>query len=261
MKDRLKILERLKKSGAGNPEVSLATVSGIITTNPGIIRRIDGLSQFSIITTKSYQIHPNSGNREPVIVEAGEGNFGNAVGLRNPGMIRGLEDLEKLRSKKPLNALLNVSVSVSGNSIEEFITLVKHFENVADIIELNLSCPHAAGGYGMAIGTDPEIVFSYLKKIRNVTDALLFPKLTPNVDSISEIALAAVRGGADGITAVNTVGLRRYIEPVSGEPLLLNKSGNRGGMSGAWRKSLKSAGPWERRSRSSEWEVLKPEGT
>jgi len=236
MKDRLKILEKLKNRDPGNPEVSFATVSGIVTTNPGMIRRIDGLSEFSIITTKSYQVNPNSGNREPVIVEAGEGNFGNAVGLRNPGMVRGLEDLEKLRTDKHLNALLNVSIS--GNSIEEFITLVKHFEDVADIIELNLSCPHAAGGYGMAIGTDPEIVYSYLREIRNVSDALLFPKLTPNVESISEIALAAVRGGADGITAVNTAGPRQYIEPISGKPLLLNKSDNRGGMSGAWIKEL-----------------------
>ncbi len=236
MRDREKILEKLKKSATGNPEVSLATVSGIITTNPGMIRRIDELSEFSIITTKSYQIHSNPGNREPVIVEAGEGNFGNAVGLRNPGMIRGLEDLEKLCRERPLKSLLNVSVS--GNSIEEFITLVKHFEGVADIIELNLSCTHAAGGYGMAIGTDPEIVYSYLHEIRKVSDALLFPKLTPNVESISEIALAAVRGGADGITAVNTAGPREYIEPVSGKPLLLNKNGNRGGMSGRWIKEL-----------------------
>lgn len=92
----------------------------------------------------------------------------------------------------PLSSILNVSVS--GNSVEEFVVLVKHFENIADIIELNLSCPHAADGYGMAIGRDPEVVYMYLKEIRKVTDALIFPKLTPNVDSISEIARAAVEG-------------------------------------------------------------------
>ncbi len=82
------------------------------------------------------------------------------------------------------------------------------------------------------------MVYSYLSEIRKVTDALIFPKLTPNVDSISEIALAAVRGGADGISAINTAGPRLYVEPVSGEPLLLNNSGNRGGMSGKWIKEL-----------------------
>lgn len=230
MKSKSEILDILKRD-----IVSFATVSGIVTTKPGLIERIDTeIPEISVITTKSYQVNPNQGNREPVIVEPGEGNFGNAVGLRNPGMIKGYEDILSLRSKHLLNAVLNVSVS--GNSVEEFITLVKKFENIADIIELNLSCPHASGGYGMAIGTDPEIVYTYLKRIREITDVLIFPKLTPNVPAISEIALAAVEGGADGITAINTVGPELYIEPFSGKPILKNNSGNRGGMSGRWVK-------------------------
>lgn len=217
--------------------ISFATVSGIVTTSPGMIRRIDNeIPEFALVTTKSYQINPNPGNREPVIVEPEEGSFGNAVGLRNPGMAEGFRSLKKLLLKKPLRAVLNISVS--GNSVEEFIILVKHFETIADSIELNFSCPHAAGGYGMAIGTDPEVVFTYLKNIREVTDVLLFPKLTPNVTSISETALAAVEGGADGITAVNTVGPALYREPHSGMPILQNASGNRGGMSGRWIKDI-----------------------
>ncbi|MCK5672418.1 MAG: dihydroorotate dehydrogenase, partial [Spirochaetales bacterium] len=186
------------------------------------------------ITTKSYQVTPNHGNREPVIVEPEEGSFGNAVGLRNPGMAKGHSDLLSLRLQHPISAILNISVS--GNSIGDFITLIKKFEYIADIIELNLSCPHADGGYGMAIGTDPEIVYIYMKRIREITNKLIFPKLTPNVPAISEIALAAVEGGADGITAINTVGPELYIEPFSGKPILKNNSGNSGGMSGRWVK-------------------------
>ncbi len=236
MEKNRKILEAIKNHSLESKTISFATVSGIVTTNPGMIRRIDALPDFTLITTKSYQVNPNPGNREPVIVEPGNGSFGNAVGLRNPGMIKGLEELKKLTSRETLTSILNISVS--GNSVEEFITLIRHFEGIADIIELNLSCPHAAKGYGMAIGTDPEVVYSYLSELRKVTDALIFPKLTPNVDSISEIAIAAVQGGADGITAINTAGPRLYVEPVSGEPLLLNNSGNKGGMSGKWIKDL-----------------------
>ena len=237
MKNKKEVLEIFRKGALKPGGISFATVSGIVTTKPGMIRRIDSeIPEFSLITTKSYQIKPNTGNREPVIVEPEEGNFGNAVGLRNPGMIQGLKDLRILRGKKPLRAILNVSIS--GNSVEEFITLVKQFENTADILELNVSCPHAAGGYGMAIGADPEVVYTYVKEIRKVTNALIFPKLTPNVEAISEIALAAVEGGADGITAINTAGPRLYREPYSREPLLLNTSGNRGGMSGRWVKDM-----------------------
>jgi len=230
MKNKSEVLGILKTD-----TISFATVSGIVTTKPGVIQRIDtDIPEISVITTKSYQVNPNQGNREPVIVEPEEGNFGNAVGLRNPGMDRGYKDLQALRSRHLLSAVLNVSVS--GNSVEEFIILVKKFEDIADIIELNLSCPHASGGYGMAIGTDPKIVYSYLKQIREETDTLIFPKLTPNVPVISEIALAAVEGGADGITAINTVGPRLYTELFSGKAILKNKSGNRGGMSGRWIK-------------------------
>ncbi len=232
MKSKSEILDTLKRD-----IVSFATVSGIVTTKPGIIERIDTeIPEFSVFTTKSYQVKPNQGNREPIIVEPEEGRFGNAVGLRNPGMNKGYENLLSLRKKHSFSAVLNVSIS--GNSIEEFIILIKKFENIADIIELNLSCPHAAGGYGMAIGTDPEIVYTYLKRIREVTDKLVFPKLTPNVPVISEIALAAVEGGADGLTAINTVGPNLYIEPFSGKSILKNKSNNRGGMSGRWVKEI-----------------------
>lgn len=230
MKSKSEILNILKRD-----IVSFATVSGIVTTKPGVIERIDTeIPEFAVITTKSYQVNPNQGNREPVIVEPKEGSFGNSVGLRNPGMDKGYEDLLSLRLKHSFTAVLNVSVS--GNSVEEFITLVKKFEDIADIIELNLSCPHASGGYGMAIGTDPEIVYTYMKRIREITGALIFPKLTPNVQTISEIALATLEGGADGITAINTVGPELYIEPFSGKPILRNKSGNKGGMSGRWVK-------------------------
>jgi len=117
-------------------------------------------------------VKPNSGNREPIIAEKSVGNFVNAVGLRNPGMEIGYNDLKQLRNSHKFNALLNISVS--GNSPEEFIQLVKKFENIADIIELNFSCPHAKPGYGASIGVNSELVKMYIKKLRRETTALIF---------------------------------------------------------------------------------------
>lgn len=76
--------------------ILFATVSGVVTTNPGMIRRVDDdVPEIGLITTKSFQVKPNLGNREPVVAEIEEGSFGNAVGLRNPGMTEGLKGLEK----------------------------------------------------------------------------------------------------------------------------------------------------------------------
>jgi dihydroorotate dehydrogenase (NAD+) catalytic subunit len=190
--------------------------------------------EIQIITTKSYQVRPNPGYREPVVLEQEVGCFANAVGLRNPGMKAGFRELSALRRQYQLRSLLNVSLS--ANCVEDFIELARCFSEVADILELNFSCPHAASGYGSSIGTDPKVVHQYTKAIRCNTSAILIPKLTPNVENIGEIARAAVSAGADGLSAINTVGPELFLEPSSGKAILSNPNGGTGGKSGEWIK-------------------------
>jgi dihydroorotate dehydrogenase (NAD+) catalytic subunit len=190
--------------------------------------------EIEVITTKSYQLLPNPGYREPVLLENEVGCFANAVGLRNPGMATGIRELSALRRRHALRSLLNVSLS--ANSIEDFIRLVRGFAPVADMLELNFSCPHAASGYGSSIGSDPGLVYEYVRAIRGATSAALFPKLTPNVEDIGEIARAAISAGADGLSAINTVDPEVFREPESGHPILSNPNGGKGGKSGEWIK-------------------------
>ncbi len=214
----------------------LASVSGVVTTSLQMIKYFDtALTPFTMVTTKSFQVIPNPGNREPILCEVESGSFGNSVGLRNQGMALALEELEKLRSEHTMRTLLNVSIS--GSTIEDFVILAKAFEPVADILELNFSCPHAAEGYGSAIGSSGEIAAAYVKAIREAlgnSGPLIFPKLTPNVDDIGSIAQAVMAGGADGLVAINTVGPEVHIEPGSGAPILQNSLGGAGGKSGLW---------------------------
>lgn len=216
-------------------EVHLATVSGVASTKPEMVRYFDRkVKSVDLITTKSFQVKPNPGNREPVICEIHDGDFGNSVGLRNPGLEASLPPLEELR-KEGLSALLNVSVS--ANSPEDFITLIKAFDEVADSIELNFSCPHAAAGFGASIGCDLGIASEYVRRIREACPdqkSALIVKLTPNVDNIGEIAKAVIEAGADGIAAINTVGPQRYTLEGTDLPILNNKLGGKGGQSGAW---------------------------
>ncbi|MCF7915606.1 MAG: dihydroorotate dehydrogenase [Spirochaetaceae bacterium] len=233
---RLLLKQRLARmQGSNDPHKirGFATVSGIVSTRPEMISELDRqLPQLSIITSKSYQVLPNPGNREPVIVETAPGCFGNAVGLKNPGMETGLKELRELLTFHRMRALLNVSLS--GSSPEEFAQLAEGFSQIADTLELNFSCPHAEPGYGMSIGVDPEVVFRYMQAIRAVTDLPLLPKLTPNVEHIGAVAQAAMEGGADGLVAINTVGPELYLEPHSGYPILMNAHGGKGGKSGFW---------------------------
>ena len=218
-------------------ELALATVSGVATTKSSMITYFDTeIAAIDLITTKSFQVTPNPGNREPILVEPETGSFGNSVGLKNPGMEVALREIAALRENRTLRALLNISLSASNP--EDFITLVKAFAPYADILELNFSCPHASAGFGASIGCSEEIASDYMKKIREAVGAecpaLIFPKLTPNVDDIGAIAKALVLAGADGFSAINTVGPVVHYEPVSGKPVLQNKLGGKGGKSGTW---------------------------
>lgn len=215
--------------------VTLATVSGVASTKPRLIEYFDSeVPAIDIVTTKSFQVVPNPGNREPVITEPSIGCFGNSVGLRNPGMAEALRQIKALRLGR---CLLNISLSAS--SIEDFVTLVKAFAPYADSLELNFSCPHAASGYGAAIGSSLEITRSYIKGIRDGIPDLSCPllaKLTPNVPDIGAIAKAAIDAGADGITAINTAWPEAYTH--DGHVVLNNPLGGKGGRSGEWVKDI-----------------------
>ena len=215
--------------------IILSTVSGVGSTKDELIKLFDEkIPSVDIITTKSFQTAPNPGNREPIVCSPSPGDFGNSVGLRNPGMEKALPGIKALR-EVGLRAILNVSLSASNP--EDFITLVKAFDPYADMLELNFSCPHAAAGFGASIGSDKDIAASYVEAIVKAypeRKALLIVKLTPNVPDIAEIAKAVIEKGADGIAAINTVGPKLYIEPHSGAPILNNKLGGKGGASGEW---------------------------
>ena len=238
-KNKNDILCEIKDAGnktrAGLAEPVLATVSGVLSTKPNLIKYADKELGFGLITTKSFQVMPNPGNREPIICEPELGCFGNSVGLRNPGMEIALAELNNLRKSFVMKSILNVSLSAS--SPEDFIKLIKAFEHIADCLELNFSCPHAAAGFGASIGCDKDIAADYVKKIKEALPECsvpIFIKLTPNVENIGEIAKTVIAAGADGITAINTTGPKIHIEPNSGKPILKNKLGGKGGMSGLW---------------------------
>lgn len=215
-------------------KVLLATVSGAASTKPNLIRFFnDDVPAIDIITTKSFQVTKNDGNREPIICEPSVGTFGNSVGLRNPGMEVAFEELKNLRKKNQIDKILNVSLSASNP--QDFITLILKFESVADMVELNFSCPHADSGFGASIGCNLDIAESYVHKIKEVVPNYsipIFVKLTPNVQNIGQIAKACIDAGADGIVAINTVGPECYIEPQSKKPILNNGIGGKGGKSG-----------------------------
>jgi len=174
------------------------------------------------IVTKSIGREPRIGHPNPSVVELQSGLL-NAMGLPNPGIDTYASEIKEARL-----AGVPIIGSVFGGTEEEIAGLARAMtEAGADAIELNLSCPHAKG-YGTEIGSTPDRVESICRQSKKNAGVPVFAKLTPNTSSISELALAAERGGADAVVAINTL-KGMAISPEAKMPILANKFG---GLSG-----------------------------
>lgn len=145
------------------------------------------------------------------------------------------KSITELRKDFPDNVLL-ASISCSYNE-EDWTTLAQMTEKAgAQALELNLSCPHGMSerGLGLACGQIPQMVTDICKWIKKAVRIPIFVKLTPNITNITDIAQASYDGGADGVTATNTVSSLMHLK-VTGEawPAVgKEKRSTYGGMSG-----------------------------
>ncbi len=100
-----------------------------------------------------------------------------------------------------------VMASIMGFSNQEWADLAKACTNAgADMLELNFSCPHmTVEGAGAKVGQIADLVGKFTETVRNVTKLPIVAKLTPNTSDMLAPAMAAKRGGADGIAAINSV--------------------------------------------------------
>ena len=176
------------------------------------------------ITTKSISIEPWPGNDAPKIAET-YGGMLNSIGLSNGG----LENYINTELKQLKEAGATVMASIVGRTEEEYAAVAEGLAGTnADLIELNISCPNVKEG-GVSFGTDPVVVERLVSGVKKVSGKKpVIVKLTPNVTDITKIAIAAVLGGADGLSLINTLkGMR--IDVRTKEPVLTTGSG---GLSG-----------------------------
>ena len=181
------------------------------------------LNRLGAVVVKGVADKPWNGNPAPRIAEV-YGGMLNSVGLQNPGVDYFIEnDIPFLRQFDT-----KIIVNVCGHSIEEYTNVVKKLQGRdVDLLELNISCPNVSEG-GMAFGTDPVMVERVVKEVKKAADKPLIVKLSPNVTDITEIARAAVSGGADALSLINTLtGMK--IDIYKRQPVLYRKVG---GMSG-----------------------------
>src|SRR5271165_5070279 len=117
-----------------------------------------------------------------------------------------LREMREVKKRYPQNAVI-ASLMVASTR-EAWHEIVQRAEDAgADGLELNFGCPHGMSerGMGSAVGQVPEYAEMITAWVKEKAKTPVLVKLTPNISDIRTVARAAKRGGADGLSAINTI--------------------------------------------------------
>lgn len=195
-----------------NPILTASGTFGYGDETPELVdvNRLGGL------VTKSITRHPREGHPPPRIAETPAGML-NAIGLANIGVERFCAEKLPFLSELTTAALVNIA----GSTMEEYVTVMEIIETHGGHFagyEINISCPNVKRG-GMEFGVDPKMTRELTGRLRQLTSRFLMVKLSPNVTEIGEIAQAVEDGGADAVSAINTV-VALDVDPRTGRYLV-----------------------------------------
>lgn len=163
------------------------------------------ISRLGAYVHKSITLNLREGNPQPRIYEVAAGMI-NRIGLQNIG-VQEFVDKKLPIIYRLLPSNVPLIVSVAGESIEGYLktasTLEEKSNEMIAALEINVSCPNVKDG--LIFGSDPDLLFELVRTLRSKVTLLLIVKLTPNVTDIGLVVKAAVDGGADAISLINTV--------------------------------------------------------
>ncbi|MFV0556876.1 MAG: dihydroorotate dehydrogenase [Lactovum sp.] len=178
------------------------------------------IEKLGALIIKSTTDLPREGNPSHRIYECQAGLL-NSIGLQNPGMDVVIN--EHISWLHQIGA--TTIVNLAGSDKQSYINVAKALEKRAKekvlAIELNVSCPNVKQG-GIQFGSDPDILADLIGALTEITEIPIFVKLSPNVTSIKEIALAVNHTNAYGISMINTL-VGMAIDYRTGQPVIANK--------------------------------------
>ena len=205
-----------------NPTVLASGIMGITASSWRFVAQ----GGVGAITTKSLWLEEHQGHPNPTIISDDHWTL-NAVGVPDAGVEKALQEVGDYMKDKPVPLIANII----ADSIDNYGKTADGLKQLnPDFFEVNISCPNVEDEFGKPFACSAPDAAAVTKKVKEVTgDIPVFIKLSPNVDNIGAIAAACAAEGADGFTAINTVGPGMAIDLRSRMPILANKVG---GLSG-----------------------------
>src|SRR5690349_11068343 len=117
-----------------------------------------------------------------------------------------LEEFKQVKKEYPNNILIaSIMEEYEKSRWQELTRMVQ--DTGVDALELNFSCPHGMTErkMGSEMGEHPDLTEEVTRWVTEVAKIPVWAKMTPNITNIKEPSQAAVRGGAGGISAINTI--------------------------------------------------------
>ena len=215
-----------------NPVIIASGTLGYDGYGRGVADRY-ALGDLGAVIPKTVTRWPREGNPEPrwypesyrEAWDAGDHLFLNAIGLINPG----IETAVREWTPQWAGWKATVLFSFAAHSVGEFGDMAALTREAVGIsaLELNLSCPNIENG--AMFSHSAALTHDAVAAVKANTGLPVLAKLAPNVPDITEIARAAVAGGADALTICNTIPAMR-IDCETRRPVLGNVTGGLSGM-------------------------------
>jgi dihydropyrimidine dehydrogenase (NAD+) subunit PreA len=192
----------------------------------GVIWKTLGEDPPIVNTASRYGAFSYKGNRVA--------GFSNIELITDRPLELNLQEIKQVKRDWPDRALLvSLMVPCQEEPWKNILRMVE--ETGADGVELNFGCPHGMSerGMGSAVGQVPEYVEMVVRWCKHHSRMPVIVKLTPNITNILGPARAAVRGGADAVSLINTVNSITAVDldRMAPEPVVDGK-GTHGGLSG-----------------------------
>ena len=131
--------------------------------------------------------------------------FNNIELISDRSLADNLREIEEVKKYFPHHAVI---ASLMVETRHEWEQIIRDVENAgADGIELNFGCPHGMceRGMGSAVGQEPDVLETIVGWVMAAAKIPVITKLTPNISNIEDPGLAAVKGGTNAISLINTI--------------------------------------------------------
>lgn len=131
--------------------------------------------------------------------------FNNIELITDRSLEENLREIREVKRRYPKHAVI---ASLMTETRDDWKVLIRRCEDAgADGLELNFGCPHGMceRGMGSSVGQEPKLLQEITSWTKEFAKTPVLVKLTPNTGDILEPGHAAVRGGADGLSLINTI--------------------------------------------------------